>query len=99
MRAGAAEAGLHFIRDANSARRAHVFVSVLEITVRENDAAADALDGFGDEAGDLPGSGVVDHVFHVVRIFLAGLGIVAAPNARDTDRARSRDERRSCAAH
>ena len=38
MRARAAEAGLHFIRDANAAGRAHVFVSVLEITVRENDA-------------------------------------------------------------
>ena len=53
MRAGAAEAGLHFVRDADAARGAHVFVGVLEIAVGKNDAAADALDRFRDEARDL----------------------------------------------
>ena len=35
MRAGAAEAGLHFVGDANAARGADMFVSVLEIAVAE----------------------------------------------------------------
>ena len=53
MRAGAAEAGLHFIGDADAAGRAHMFVSVLEIAVGKNNAAAHALDRFGDERRDL----------------------------------------------
>ena len=52
MRAGAAEAGLHFVGDAHAARGAHVFVGVLEIAMRKYHEAAHALDGFGDEAGD-----------------------------------------------
>ena len=53
MRAGAAEAGLHFIGDADAAGGAHVFVGVLQIAIREHNAAADALDRLGDKAGDL----------------------------------------------
>ena len=55
MRAGAAEAGLHFVGDANTAGGTHVFIGLFQITVGKYDEAADALDGFGDEAGILPG--------------------------------------------
>ena len=44
MRAGAAEARLHFIGDAQAARGPHVLVNVFEITIGKNDAAADTLD-------------------------------------------------------
>ena len=98
MRAGAAEAGLHFVGDAHAAGGADVFVSVLEIAVRKYHEAADALDGFGDEAGDLARRGEVDHLLHVVRVFLAGVRIVVAERSAIRIRRDARDARRSCAA-
>ena len=79
MRAGAPEAGLHFVRDADAARGAHVFVGVLQITVRKHHAAADALDRLGDEPRDLSRRRVVDQVLHIGRVIFSGLRIVVAP--------------------
>ncbi len=54
--AGAAEAGLHFVGDAQAAVLADDVVDDLEIFRRRRDGAADALDRFADEAGDLAGA-------------------------------------------
>ncbi len=78
MRAGAAEASLDFVGNGDAACGADVFVSVLEVAVREDDATADALDGFGDEAGDVARGGEVDDALDVRGVFFAGVRIVAA---------------------
>ena len=71
---GAAEPGLHFVRDANAAGRAHMGVGVLQVFVRENHAAADALDRLGDEGGDLTGRRVLDQVLDIGGVFLPASG-------------------------
>src|SRR5687767_1729489 len=62
MRAGAAEARLNFIRDANTAGGANVFVSVPQIAVRKHDGAADALNALGDEPRDLTGGAELNEI-------------------------------------
>ena len=98
MRAGAAEAGLHFVGDAHAAGGAHVFVGVLEIAVRKHDEAADALDGFGDEAGDLPRAWRSQSAASRRRRISGRPPGRRSRTGRDRDRARRRDARRSCAA-
>ena len=78
MRAGAAEAGLDFVGDAETAGGAHVFVGVLEVALGEFDEAAHALDGLGEERGDFSGRRIVDEIFDIVGVFHAGLGVAVA---------------------
>src|SRR5262249_5101424 len=79
MRSGASETGLHLIGNANPAGGAHVFVSVLEVIVREDNAAAHALDRFGDITRDPARGGVVDQIFDVGGVILSGISILAGP--------------------
>ena len=53
MRAGPAKAGLHFIRDTNSARAPHMFVGMLQVAVGKDHHTAHALDRLRDKARDL----------------------------------------------
>ena len=82
VRARPAETGLHFIRDADAAGGAHVFVNVLEVAIWKNHAATDTLNRFRDEAGNLTGRGVVDQALHVVYICVQRR-IIAAPVPRN----------------
>ena len=77
--AGAPESGLNFVRNANTPGGTRVFVSGLQIAVRENHAAAHSLDRFRDEGGDLSRCRVVNQAFHIGCIMLAGIRIVATP--------------------
>src|SRR5689334_18136866 len=79
MGAGASEPGLHFVGDTNATRRADVFVSVLEIMVRKDDAAAHSLDRLGNVTRDSARSGIVDQVLHVGGVILTGSGIFTIP--------------------
>ena len=81
MRAGAAKAGLHFVRDADAARRADVFISMFQITVRKNHAAADALNRFGNESSHAARRGVVNQTFDIRGVVLAGFRFGTAPLA------------------
>ena len=78
MRAGAPKPGLHFVGDADAARRPHVLIDVLEIAVRENYHAAYALNGLSNKAGHLPGRREVDELLDVRGVLSAGLGIIVA---------------------
>ena len=69
MLAGAAEAGLHFVGDAQAAVLADDVVDDLEIFRRRRDGSADALDRFADEAGDFARRFVADQIFDVVGAF------------------------------
>ena len=75
MRACSAKASLHFIRDANASRRANVFVSVLEIILRELYKAPDALDGFRDEARDFSRRRVINDFFDIGCVFATSIRI------------------------
>src|SRR6185369_10938159 len=77
MSAGSAEAGLDFIGDTNAARGPDMFINMLEIAVRENDDAANSLDGFSDEPGHLSGRSEVDELLDVRGVLFARLGIIA----------------------
>ena len=81
MRAGAPEAGLHFIGNANTAGAANVFVNMFEVTIRKNDTAADALNGFGDKGADLTRSGEVEKILHISRVVFSSIDIVAPPQS------------------
>src|SRR6185503_14919362 len=65
----------------NSARGAHVFVCVFEVVVGEDNAAAHALDRFGDITRNAARGGVVDQVLYVGRVILSGLRMFAIPLA------------------
>ena len=65
--AGAAEAALHFVGDADAAVLADDVVDDFEELLRRRDRAADALNRLADEAGDLARRFVLDHVLDVVR--------------------------------
>ena len=58
--AGPAEAGLHFVGDAEPAGGPHMRVGLGQVAVGEDDEAAQALNRLGDEAGDFAGGGVFD---------------------------------------
>src|SRR5205823_4334490 len=75
---GAAKPGLDLVGNADAAGSPDVLVNMIEIAVGKNHYAADALNGFGDETGDLAGCGEVDQLFYVRGIFLAGIRIIAA---------------------
>ena len=62
LRAGAAEAALHFVGHANPAVFADDVVDDLEIFLRRDHHAADALNAFGDEDGDLAAGFVLDQI-------------------------------------
>src|ERR1700719_1938689 len=81
MAPGSAKPRLDFIRDAKATGGANVLVNVLQISVRKNNAASDTLNRFGNESSDLPWRCEIDQVFHVVRIFLSSIGVVASPQA------------------
>ena len=81
MRAGSSEAGLNFVRDADPASGADVSVNVLEVSRREFDESADALDGLRDEAGNLARRGVFDEFFDVIGVFRARVGIVVSESS------------------
>src|SRR5437764_14215516 len=72
---GATKSGLDFIRDAHAAGCSNVLIRVLQIPVWKHHAAADPLNGFGDKGSDLSRRTVIDQVFTVFRILLAGVGI------------------------
>ena len=65
--AGAAEAALHFVGDADAAVLADDVVHDLEELLGRRDRAADALNRLADEAGDLARRFVLDDVLDVVR--------------------------------
>ncbi len=65
--AGAAEAALHFVGDADAAVLADDVVDDLEKFLRRRDRAADALNRLADEAGDLAWRLVLDDILDVVR--------------------------------
>ena len=66
--AGAAEAGLDFVGNAESAVTAHDVVGLRKVAFGEDDGAADALDGLGDEACHLAGGGELDELLDVVGV-------------------------------
>src|ERR1019366_6935971 len=68
-----AKASLDLVGNADAPGGAGVLVGVLKVAVGEHHCAADALDGLGDEGGDLSGSGVVDHALDVRGVFLTGV--------------------------
>ena len=86
MRARAAEARLHFVRDAHAAGGADVFVGMFQIAVGKDDAAADALDGFGDEAGHAARRWRSQSDFSRRRRSFSRRRRPCGPTARDTDR-------------
>src|SRR5439155_25266868 len=65
--AGAAEAGLDFVADEHAAVFLHDVVNDLEVFLRRIDDAAETLDRFADERGDLAGGVVLDDVFEFAR--------------------------------
>ena len=69
MRAGAAEARLDFVRDAQPPGGADVLIGILEVIVRKNHATADALNRFSDKRRDHARGCEIEDVLHVVRIF------------------------------
>ncbi len=75
VRAGAAKAGLHLVGHAETAGGAGVGVGALKVTVREDDGAADALDGLGEEGGDAAAGAELDEVLHIVGVASAGVGV------------------------
>ena len=64
--AGAAEAGLHLVGDAEPAVLAHDGVRLTQVVRRAVRRAADALDRLGDERGDLARRRVADQVADVL---------------------------------
>ncbi len=54
---------------------------MFQITIRKNDAAADALNRFSDERSNLTGRGEIDQVLHVGRVFFSRIDIVASPQS------------------
>ena len=62
---GAAPAGLHFVGDEERAVFLHDFEHNLEVFLRRSDEAADALNWFGDERGDVAAGAGLNQVFHV----------------------------------
>ena len=99
MAAGPAKTGLDFVRYADATGSADVLVNLLEIAVRKDNASANALNRFGDEARDPAGGGEVDELLDVRGEFPSRFRIVAPVTGRDTDPARGHDERQNCAAH
>jgi hypothetical protein len=81
--AGAAEAGLDFIGDADAAGVAGVGVGVGEVVGRVGDGAADALHGFGDEGGDFATGAELDDVEDFFGVLFAGFGGVVGDGAPD----------------
>ena len=79
--AGAAEAALHFVGDADAAVLADDVVDDSEEFLGRRDRAADALDRLADEAGDLAGRFVLDHVLDVVRTLHAAGWVLEAERA------------------
>src|SRR5207244_9100310 len=78
MRPGAAKPGLDLVGNADAASGPHMLINVLEISVGKNHHPADALNGFGDEAGNLARCGKVDQLLYVGGVFFAGIRIIAA---------------------
>jgi len=64
--AGAAPAGLDFVGDEQGAVFLDDLEDDLEIFLRWGDEAADALNGFGDEGGDIAAGAGLNEVFHVI---------------------------------
>ncbi len=81
MLARSAKAGLDLVGDAHAAGGARMFVSVLQVTIREHHRAAHALNGLGDESGNLARGGIVNHALDVRGVLPAGIGIVSPPLA------------------
>src|SRR5262249_20194410 len=65
--AGASPAGLDFVSDEQSAVILHDLENDLEVFLRRSDEAAESLDRFGDERGDLTRGGRLDHGFYIGR--------------------------------
>ena len=68
--AGAPEAGLHLVRDAEAARLAHEAVRLGQEAVGERRRAADALDRLGEKGGDAAGRRAADDVGDVLGVAL-----------------------------
>src|SRR5882762_493819 len=64
---GTAPAGLHFVADEESAVLLDDFENDLEIFLGRRDEAADPLDRFGDEGGDVSAGAGLNEIFDVVR--------------------------------
>src|SRR4051812_2319007 len=78
MRAGAPEAGLNFIRDAQPAGRTHMCIGVLKVTIGKTHRTADALNRLCEKSRDLPRRAELDKIFHVVGVLPARLRVVLA---------------------
>lgn len=66
MLARAAEAGLHFIRNAHAARLAHDVVDDLHVSRGRSNRAADALNRLSNKRRHLAGRFVLDDVLDIV---------------------------------
>ena len=77
--AGAAEARLDLVGDADTTGGAHVFVNFLQVAVGKDDGPAHALDGFSDETGDLARAGEADQLLDVGRVIFTGVRVVGGP--------------------
>ena len=89
--AGAAEAGLHFVGDEQAAVFFDDGENDLEIFRRRSDESADALNGFGDERGDVAAGAGLNQVFDVIGAGHAAIGIFQAAAGSGS----SRDSRRA----
>ncbi len=69
--AGAPPTRLHLVRDEKDAVLVEDLFQRGEETVGRHDETAHPLDGFGDQAGDVPGGGGLDHLAQV-----GGAGII-----------------------
>ena len=78
---GAAPTGLDFVGDEKAAVFFYDFEDYLEIFLWGSDEAADALNGFGDEGGDVAAGGGLDEIFDVVGACDFAVGIFEVKRA------------------
>ena len=83
VRAGAGEARLHLVGDAEAPCGSHMVVGGFQIAVGKHHRPSHALDALGDERGHLPGRAELDQVFHVGGVLLPGGRVVVAVGAAE----------------
>src|SRR6266403_5106243 len=76
MCADAAVAGLHFIGNANAAGLAHSLIHLREIAIGKNNLAANAGQGFANEARER--AQLVSNINDMLRVLFGSLRIIAA---------------------
>src|SRR5690348_16608593 len=82
--AGAGEAGLHFIGDEEPAVFLDGVEDDFEVFGGRSDEAADALDRFGDEGGDVAAGAGLNEIFDLVGAGHAAIGILQSQRAAIT---------------